>query len=180
MDLAFPRVRGGFRFRAESKIVRRLARSVKEHGTVLDLGSGIGFWVEDFATRFSRVIAVESSETLYQALKKRCSPYPNVQTVLGDVMSFEPEGACDLAFLGGMLMYLNEEDVTALLRKLVASLEPGGMILCRESTVRGETLALQGDYQDSDEFALAAKAMQHDFEVKLADQKLKAKLVTTK
>jgi len=62
-------------------------------------------------------------------------------------MSFEPEGPCDLAFLGGMLMYLNEEDVIALLRKIVTTLEPGGMILCRESTVRGETLALQGDYQ---------------------------------
>ena len=147
MDLASPRVRGGFRFRAESQIVRRLARSVKENGTVLDLGSGIGFWAEDFATRFSRVIAVESSETLYQALEKRCSQYPNVHPVLGDVMSFEPEGTCDLAFLGGMLMYLNEEDVIALLRRLVTSLEPNGMILCRESTVRRETVALQGDYQ---------------------------------
>lgn len=143
----FPASAGGFRFRAESRIVRRLARSVKENGKVLDLGSGIGFWAEDFATRFSRVIAVESSETLYQALEKRCAPYPNVHPVLGDVMSFEPEGPCDLAFLGGMLMYLNEEDVIALLRRLVTSLEPGGMILCRESTVRGETLALQGDYQ---------------------------------
>lgn len=68
MDLASPRVRGGFRFRAETRIVRRLTRNVKENGTVLDLGSGIGFWAEDFATHFSWVFAVESSETLYQAL----------------------------------------------------------------------------------------------------------------
>ena len=39
----FPTSAGGFRFRAESRIVRRLTRDVKENGTVLDLGSGIGF-----------------------------------------------------------------------------------------------------------------------------------------
>ena len=143
----FPASAGGFRFQAESRIVRRLVRSVKRDGAVLDLGSGVGFWAEDFATRFSQVVAVEGSATLYQALAKRCAPYPNVRSVHGNVMSFEPDGRFDLIFLGGMLMYLNEEDVIALLRRLRPFLEPGGMILCRESTVRGETVARRGDYQ---------------------------------
>ena len=46
----------------------------------------------------------------------------------------------------------------------------------RAAQLDGDALA----FVDSDEFALAAKAMQHDFEVKLADQKQKAKLDTTK
>jgi hypothetical protein len=62
-------------------------------------------------------------------------------------MTFEPDGRYDLVFLGGMLMYLNEGDVIALLRKLAPCIEPGGMILCRESTVRGDTVTRQGDYQ---------------------------------
>ncbi len=143
----FPASAGAFRFRAESRIVGRLIRGLKRDGTVLDLGSGVGFWAEHFASRFSRVIAVEGSNTLYRALQERCAGYANVRPVLGDVMSFELEGPCDLVFLGGLLMYLNEEEVIALLRRLVPSLEPGGMILCRESTVRGETMALRGDYQ---------------------------------
>lgn len=143
----FPVSAGGFRFRAESQIVQRLVRSVKRHDTVLDLGSGVGFWAESFAARFSQVVAVEGSETLYQALERRCAPHPNVRSIHGNVMSFEPDGRYDLIFLGGLLMYLNEEDVIALLRRLVPFLEPGGMILCRESTVRGEAEVRRGDYQ---------------------------------
>ncbi len=143
----FPASAGDFRFRAETRIVRRLARDVKRDGAVLDLGSGIGFWAEDFARRFSRVTAVEGSGALFQSLEKRCAPYPNLRPIHGDVMTFEPDGRYDLIFLGGLLMYLNEEDVIALLRRLVPCLEPGGIILCRESTVRGETVARRGDYQ---------------------------------
>jgi SAM-dependent methyltransferase len=143
----FPVSAGDFRFRAELRIVQRLAGGVKQDGAVLDLGSGVGFWAEDFASHFSQVIAVEGSEVLYRALEKRCAPYANVRAVHGNVMSFEPDGRYNLIFLGGMLMYLNEEDVIDLLRRIIPFLEPGGMILCRESTVRGETVARQGDYQ---------------------------------
>ena len=54
-DFGFPASAGDFRFQAESRIVRRLAGDVKRDGEVLDLGSGIGFWAEDFARRFWRV-----------------------------------------------------------------------------------------------------------------------------
>ena len=44
-------------------------------------------------------------------------------------------------------MYLNEEDVRELTRRFVDYLEPGGLILCRESTVREGTVVRRGDYQ---------------------------------
>ena len=72
---------------------------------------------------------------------------PNVKTIHGDVMLFQPEDQYDVVFLGGMLMYLNEEDVICLLEKLIPSLQPGGIILCRETTVRKGTTTRQGDYQ---------------------------------
>lgn len=146
-DFGFPASAGEFRFKAESRIVQRLTRDVKRDGTALDLGSGIGVWAEEFARRFSRVTAVEGSRTLFQSLQRRCAPYPNLHAIHGDVMTFEPDARYDLVFLGGLLMYLNEDDVITLLRKLVPHIEPGGMILCRESTVRGNTVALRGDYQ---------------------------------
>jgi len=146
-DFGFPASAGDFRFRAESRIVQRLTRAVKPDGTVLDLGSGIGVWAENFAHRFSRVTAVEGSRILFQSLRTRCAPYPNLHPIHGDVMTFEPDAHYDLVFLGGLLMYLNERDVVALLRKLVPCIEPGGMILCRESTVRGNAVALKGNYQ---------------------------------
>ncbi|EGW55705.1 phosphoethanolamine N-methyltransferase [endosymbiont of Tevnia jerichonana (vent Tica)] len=145
-DFGFPVGAGHFRFRAESRIVWRLLQGVNPNGTVLDLGCGVGYWAAAFARCFSRVVAVEGSGALYQALEARSAAYPNIRPVLGNVLSFEPDAHYCLIFLGGLLMYLDEEDVIALLGRLVASLEPGGIILCRESTVRGGTETYAGDY----------------------------------
>ncbi len=143
----FPAGAGRFRFCAESKIVSRLIHGANTDACVLDLGSGIGYWAEYFAERFSRVVAVEASKPLYEALEQRCASNPRVATIHGDVMQFQPEDPYDVVFLGGMLMYLNEQDVISLLAKLVPFLEPGGVILCRETTVRAGTTTRQGDYQ---------------------------------
>jgi len=142
----FPASAGNFRFRAEARIVRRLLRSIEHDGTVLDLGSGVGHWAEEFACSFSQVVAVEDSNALYPALKKRCAPYSNIRAIHGNVLTFEPEGHYRQVFLGGLLMYLNEHDVIALLQKLIPYLGSDGIILCRESTVRGETVTRTGDY----------------------------------
>jgi trans-aconitate methyltransferase len=143
----FPAGAGRFRFRAECRIVERLIQIARRDGSVLDLGSGIGCWTEYFAQQFARVVTVEASRPLFEALKERCASLPNVEYILGDVMRFEPEDQYELVFLGGMLMYLNEQDVSALLRKLIQSLRPGGIILCRETTIRQETISRQGEYQ---------------------------------
>jgi len=142
----FPMSAGDFRFREEAQIVRRLLRGVEHTGTVLDLGSGVGYWAEEFARSFSRVVAVEGSNVLYLALEERCSPYANIRTIHGNILSFEPDGHYSLVFLGGLLMYVDENDAIALLQKLILCLEPDGMILCRESTVQGETVTRTGDY----------------------------------
>jgi SAM-dependent methyltransferase len=146
-DFGFPASAGDFRFRAESKVVEQLTRDVKLEGAVLDLGSGIGVWAKNFARRFSFVTAIEGSHVLFRALQKNTAGFTNLRTFHCDVMRFEPDGRYDLIFLGGLLMYLNEKDVAALLLKLLQCLEPGGMILCRESTVLGKSLTLKGDYQ---------------------------------
>ena len=143
----FPEGAGRFRFRAEIEIVQRLAGSLRPEGAVLDLGSGVGYWAEFFAGNFRRVVAVEDSASLYEALRERSAWHPNIEAIRGNVMEYEPDDRYELIFLGGLLMYLNEVDLIALLRKLARFLAPGGMILCRESTVREGTLTRQGEYQ---------------------------------
>ena len=148
-----PASAGRFRFRGELHAVAEAIRDLGPGTSVLDLGSGVGVWAEYFAQRFSKVVAVEASPTLYEALKDRCSRYPNVTTYNRDVLSFEPggkfgsTGGFGLVFLGGLLMYLNDRDVRALLRKLIPCLEPEALVLCRESTIRRGVKSLQGDYQ---------------------------------
>ena len=142
----FPIAAGDFRFRTESRIVRRLLQGVDPQSVVLDLGSGIGYWAEEFARSFSRVVAVEGSSALYQALKERCAAYPDIHPVHDNVLSFELEGHYGLVFLGGLLMYLDKSEVIALLQRLRPHLGSAGIILCRESTVRGKTVTQEGDY----------------------------------
>jgi trans-aconitate methyltransferase len=143
----FPASAGRFRFCAEKAIVQQLIKGINCDGTVLDLGCGIGYWTEYFAQNFQKVIAIESSSPLYAALKQQCLPYSNVETIHANVEKFEPEESYKLVFLGGMLMYLNENDVTILLRKIIPSLEPGSIVLCRETTVRKGVVTRRGEYQ---------------------------------
>ncbi len=145
----FPASAGSYRFDAEREIVERLICNASNNsgGAVLDLGSGVGFWAEYFAQRFGKVIAIEASVPLYEAMVARCSQYANATLLNDDVLAFEPEDRYSVIFLGGMLMYLNESDVIALLERVTPFLEPRGIVLCRESTVRSGTLTRQGDYQ---------------------------------
>ncbi len=161
----FPVGAGRFRFRCELNVVTEAIQDLGPGTSVLDLGSGVGVWTEYFAQRFAKVVAVEGSSTLYEVLKDRCSRYPNVTTHNRDVLSFEPggkfgsaggfgptggfepAGGFGLVFLGGLLMYLNDHDVAILLRELIPCLEPGAIVLCRESTIRHGVRTLQGDYQ---------------------------------
>ena len=149
----FPAGAGRFRFRGELDAVAEMICDRRPDTSVLDLGSGVGVWTEYFAQRFATVAAVEASSTLYEAMKERCSRYGNVTTYNGDVLAFKPNGAFGptdgfgLVFLGGLLMYLNDRDVRALLRKLIPCLEPQAVVLCRESTIRRGIEAIQGEYQ---------------------------------
>jgi trans-aconitate methyltransferase len=146
--LGFPASAGQFRFQAECKIVKQLLQDQGiNYNGLLDLGCGIGYWTEYFARQFTKVTAVEASPPLFEAMVQRCSTYPNVNSVQGDVLLFEPAENYSMVFLGGMLMYLNEHDVVALLCKLIPFLLPGGIILCRETTVREGTVIRDGTYQ---------------------------------
>ena len=142
----FPPSAGKYRFDREEQVVDRLIQNLDRSGAALDLGSGMGFWAEKFARSFARVDALEGSSSLYAELEKRCSQRSNMRAFLGDALSFQPDQRYQLIFLGGLLMYLDEKDVVVLLKRLKQCLEPNGIILCRESTVREQTFVLEGDY----------------------------------
>lgn len=142
----FPNDAGDFRFRSEIETVERLLGDALDRGFALDLGSGAGYWAEYFGKAFSSVVAVEGSHSLYKELKNRCDSYSNIRTFHDNVINYAPQEAINLAFLGGLLMYLDEKDVVTLLKNLAKHLASGGVILCRESTVRGQTVSLTAPY----------------------------------
>ncbi len=120
---------------------------IGESGSVLDVGCGAGAWVEIFANRFQSVVGVERSPQMVAAAQERVAHLPNARVYQGDGRQDLLEGPFDFIFLGGLMMYLGDDDVVELLQALKSRLSEGGVIILRESTVRKGVLALKGEYQ---------------------------------
>lgn len=114
----FPAGAGRFRFKEEQRIVDRLISRQNSKGRLLDLGCGIGQWAEHFAENFSEVVAVDGSQPFHNMLKERTKDHTNISAILCNVMEYSPTGKYEVIFLGGLLMYLNQEDVILLLQRL--------------------------------------------------------------
>ncbi len=143
----FPLSAGFFRFQKECKIVSSFIREFDSSSSVLDLGSGVGFWTQFFSNQFSKIVSVEASDILYKELHSKFASNPRIRTIQCDVLQFAPKEKFKVVFLGGLLMYLNRPEVETLLRRISSWLEPGGVIICRESTVRTGQIARKDDYQ---------------------------------
>ena len=142
----FPDSAGAYRFQRETELVASLLSHLDNYGTALDLGSGVGFWTNWLAERFRRVESLESSLPLYQALAERSRTYENVRTHHGNALHYRPQNPLDLVFMGGLLMYLGDSDCVSMLTRLARSMAPGGLLLCRESTMRYVSEYRAGEY----------------------------------
>lgn len=136
-----------YRLRKEAQAIGDWLDAVPRSGRVLDLGCGAGTWLAVFANRYSAVVGLEQSSTMVEAAKERMRGLRNVEILEGDVRADLPDAPFDLIFLGGLCMYLNDDDVTALLRSLSHRLSDSGAIILRESTVPAGRSTAQGEYQ---------------------------------
>ena len=136
-----------YRLGKELRTINPWLNAVSKSGRVLDVGCGAGAWVEIFARRYQSVIGVERSHAMVEDAKKRVSQLSNAQILQGDGRQDLPAGPFDLIFLGGLCMYLGDNDVVALLNSLKSRLSEGGTIILRESTVREGVQFAEGEYQ---------------------------------
>lgn len=136
-----------YRLGKELRTINPWLNAVSKSGRVLDVGCGAGAWVEIFARRYQSVIGVERSHAMVEDAKKRVSQLSNAQILQGDGRQDLPAGPFDLIFLGGLCMYLGDNDVVALLHSLKSRLSEGGTIILRESTVREGVQFAEGEYQ---------------------------------
>jgi SAM-dependent methyltransferase len=136
-----------YRFERESAVVDRWFSGLGTDASILDLGCGSGTWSRYFAALFRRVVAVESSAGMFEAATRALADCPNVDLVRADAVALDLDERFDGVFIGGLLMYLNRDDVASLLRRLPRLLKPGGRVVIRESTVRTGVEARTGEYQ---------------------------------
>ncbi|NRA34924.1 MAG: class I SAM-dependent methyltransferase [Polyangiaceae bacterium] len=136
-----------YRFAVELKTIGDWLDAVPADGAVLDVGCGAGAWTALFAQRFGRVIGIEGSESMVTAAKDRTQDLENVEILQGDVRQDLPDGPFALVFLGGLCMYLNDDDVVTLLTSLKERCRPDAAIVLRESTVPERSRQAEGEYQ---------------------------------
>jgi SAM-dependent methyltransferase len=146
-EFNLPASAASYRIHKETGTIHDWLGAVHKPGRVLDVGCGAGTWSEIFAGRYKTVIGIEQSSLMLKAAKERTAHLANVKILEGDGRHDLPEGPFDMIFLGGLCMYLNDDDVIALLKTLKNRLTEGGAIILRESTLNQGEFLTQGEYQ---------------------------------
>jgi len=136
-----------YRLQKEIETISDWLGAVNDSGRVLDVGCGAGAWSEIFSQRYKTVIGIEQSSLMLKAARERVASLPNVKILEGDGRHDLPEGSFDMIFLGGLCMYLNDDDLIELLHSLKNRLTEGGSIILRESTLHQGVYLAQGEYQ---------------------------------
>jgi SAM-dependent methyltransferase len=136
-----------YRKQRELMALRDWLDGVPSTARMLDVGCGAGNWAEIFATRCREVVAIDQSVTMIESARQLLAGADNVSFIIGDIRTDLPAEHFDLIFVGGVCMYLNDDEVEALLRSLCRRLAPRGFIILRESTVRRGRRIARGEYQ---------------------------------
>ncbi len=136
-----------YRLHAEQRTINDWLSQVPSSGHVLDVGCGAGTWLDIFARRYQTVTGIEQSSLMLGVAREKVAHLPHVKIIEGDGRQDLPEGPFDIIFLGGLCMYMKDQDVMALLHSLKSRLTEGGSIILRESTLHQGVALSQGEYQ---------------------------------
>lgn len=138
----WPAALGLHRLEGEWAQVRRwLDARRTPRGACLDVGCGVGMWLERFAARFERVEGIDLSSEMVASAKARLERLgiSSVEVRCCSALELPDDRRYDFIFVGGVLMYLNDDVVEAMVGRLRRMLSPKGVLLLRESTSKPET-----------------------------------------
>uniref|UniRef100_A0AAY5EBT5 phosphoethanolamine N-methyltransferase n=1 Tax=Electrophorus electricus TaxID=8005 RepID=A0AAY5EBT5_ELEEL len=101
---------------------------------VLELGAGIGRYTSHLIGKVNHVTAVDFMENFVEKNRKDNSHLGNAKFIQADVTQLElAKSSFDLIFSNWLLMYLSEEELISLEKKMLSWLRPGGYLFFRES-----------------------------------------------
>ena len=143
----YPEALARRRFEAERRQVQRWLEA-HNHGSraCLDVGCADGTWLRSLAPAFERSCGIDVSEHAVAHVEQKLVPeHGGALTVhCSGLLEFEPADRFDLIFVGGVLMYIEDEDLDDAVQRLTRWLAPGGLLILRETVHRRETY-----YRDS-------------------------------
>ncbi|XP_061756323.1 phosphoethanolamine methyltransferase isoform X1 [Nerophis ophidion] len=101
---------------------------------VLELGAGIGRYTSHLLTRAAHVTAVDFMESFVEKNRQNNGHHSNVTFLQADVTKLQmPQNSFDFIFSNWLLMYLSDDELLVLLKKMLTWLRPGGLLFFRES-----------------------------------------------
>ncbi|MBX3158277.1 MAG: class I SAM-dependent methyltransferase [Deltaproteobacteria bacterium] len=105
-------------------------------GACLDVGCGVGVWLERFAARFERAHGIDLSSEMVASAQARMAKLglANATVTCQGALDLPDDARYDFIFVGGCLMYLNDSVVEGMVARLSKMLRPGGLLVLREST----------------------------------------------
>ncbi len=138
----WPAALGHDRLRGEwAQVERWLARHGGPRRACLDVGCGSGAWLERLAPHFAVAHGIDLSSEMVASAKARLARAGLGNTEVRCQSALELDGAqrYDLIFVGGVLMYLNDDELDGMMARLAGLLAPGGLLVLRESTCAERT-----------------------------------------
>jgi len=125
-----------YRFKKELEFLNTFG---KFGGKYLDIGCGTGNFLYEWRNKFDLLVGIDFSKPLTKIAKERCKRFRHIKIFTGNVLNFEKylnkNDKFKFIFIGGCLMYLNDEDTSGLLKKLYLHLQNDGVLIFREPTV---------------------------------------------
>jgi phosphoethanolamine N-methyltransferase len=101
---------------------------------ILDLAGGIGRFTGEFAKKAKQVTLVEWIPKFVEESKRLHANFSNIEYICADAAEVDfSENSYDLIFASFLFMYLTDEEMKKVARRIEKWLVPGGYIFIRES-----------------------------------------------
>lgn len=114
---------------------------------VLDLGGGTGHWAFTLAPRVRSVHVVDYCAALIE--RGRARAIPNVTFTHAAAQDFRSPTPFDLIFLSGLLLYLNDDELDALLDAIGTYCRPTTTLILRDATGLPSRFELRDRWSDA-------------------------------
>jgi cyclopropane fatty-acyl-phospholipid synthase-like methyltransferase len=123
---------------------------VKPNDRVLDLGCGAGRWAEVIVPHTERYLGVDFSVPLLEVARRR---FPGTDFQIMNVAQFDPDKLMTpppftLVICSGVMTYVNDSDLGALLAQLSRVMTERSRLYLREPMAKDRRLALDSHWSD--------------------------------
>lgn len=142
----------GKRNQAEIEKLYPLLR-INESAKVLDLACGIGRWADAIDEEITEYCGVDFSEELIEIAKRRnnkkfASYYSGSVNEIKTILEDAGKGRYNIILLMGILMYINDSDLTSAFEQITDICEKHAVVCIREPISVGERLTLKDFYSE--------------------------------